>query len=127
MELRRDIRKARNLRVDSTDVERLLWSHLRGRRLRNFKFRRQQPIGGYIVDFVCVETRLVIELDGGQHSELAAQDAHRTTMLEKNGFRVVRFWNDEVLKNLEGVLEEILQQLEAPPSPQPSPASGRGG
>ena len=127
MELRRGITKARNLRVVSTDVERVPWTHLRGRRLGNFKFRRQQPIAGYIVDFVCVETRLVIELDGGQHSELAAQDAHRTAMLEKNGVRVVRFWNDEVLKNLEGVLEELLQQLEAPPSPQPSPASGRGG
>ena len=127
MELRRGITKARNLRVASTDFERLLWTHLRGRRLGNFKFRRQQPICGYIVDFVCVETRLVIELDGGQHSEHVAQDAHRTVMLEKNGFRVVRFWNDEVLKNLEGVLEQILRQSEAPPSPQPSPASGRGG
>ena len=127
MELRRDIRKARNLRVALTDVERLLWTYLRGRRLRNFKFRRQQPIGGYIVDFVCVETRLVIELDGGQHSEQVTQDAHRTAMLAKNGFRVMRFRNDEVLKNLEGVLEEILRQLEAPPSPQPSPAGGRGG
>jgi len=127
MELRRGVTKARNLRVASTDVERLLWTHLRGRHLGNFKFRRQQPIVGYIVDFVCVQTRLVVELDGGQHAEHAAQDAHRTAMLEKNGFRVVRFWNDDVLKNLEGVLEEILRQLEAPPSPQPSPASGRGG
>ena len=127
MELRRGITKARNLRVASTDVERLLWTHLRGRRLGNFKFRRQQPICGYIVDFACVETRLVIELDGGQHSEQVTQDAHRTAMLAKNGFRVMRFWNDEVLKNLEGVLEQILRQSEAPPSPQPSPASGRGG
>ena len=127
MELRRGITNARNLRVASTDVERVLWTHLRGRRLGNFKFRRQQPICGYIVDFACVETRLVIELDGGQHSEQVTQDAHRTAMLAKNGFRVMRFWNDEVLKNLEGVLEEILRQLEAPPSPQPSPASGRGG
>src|SRR6187399_2514187 len=127
MELRRGITKARNLRVASTDVERLLWTHLRGRRLGDFKFRRQQPICGYIVDFVCVETRLVIELDGGQHSEQVTQDAHRTAMLAKNGFRVMRFWNDEVLKNLEGVLEQILRQSEAPPSPQPSPASGRGG
>ena len=127
MELRRDIRKARDLRVASTDVERLLWTYLRGRRLRNFKFRRQQPIAGYIVDFVCVETRLVIELDGGQHSEHSAYDDHRSAILEKSGFRVLRFWNDEVLKNIEGVLEEILRQLEAPPSPQPSPASGRGG
>ena len=127
MELRRGITKARNLRVASTDVERVLWTHLRGRRLGNFKFRRQQPICGYIVDFACVETRLVIELDGGQHSEQVTQDAHRTAMLAKNGFRVMRFWNDEVLKNLEGVLEQILRQSEAPPSPQPSPASGRGG
>ncbi len=127
MELRRGITKARNLRVASTDVERLLWTHLRGRRLGNFKFRRQLPIGGYIVDFVCVETRLVVELDGGQHSEHSAYDSHRTAILEKSGFRVLRIWNDEVLKNLEGVLVEILRQSETPPSPQPSPASGRGG
>jgi len=127
MELRRGITRARALRLASTDAERVLWKHLRGRRLGNFKFRRQQPIAGYVVDFVCVDTRLIIELDGGQHSEQTSEDARRTVVLEKSGFRVLRFWNDQVLPDCEAVLAEILRQLETPPSPQPSPASGRGG
>jgi very-short-patch-repair endonuclease len=117
MELRRGITKARTLRVASTDVERVLWTHLRGRRLGKFKFRRQLPIAGYVVDFACIEARLVVELDGGQHANRVAQDNHRTTILEKNGFRVLRFWNDEVLKNLEGVLEETLRYLQTPSHP----------
>ena len=101
-------------------MERRLWYHLRDRRLGGAKFRRQLPIGPYIVDFVCVEIRLVIELDGGQHSEQVAYDAARTAFIEHEGYRVVRFWNDEVLKETEAVLELILGALNAPhPGPLP--------
>jgi len=91
------------------------------------KFRRQLPISGYIVDFVCLEEKVIVEVDGGQHNDRQVQDARRTAVLEKSGFRVLRFWNNEVLEKLNSVLEEILRAVEAPPSPQPSPASGRGG
>jgi len=91
------------------------------------KFRRQLPISGYIVDFVCLEEKVIVEVDGGQHNDRQVQDARRTAVLEKSGFRVLRFWNNEVLEKLDSVLEEILRAVEAPPSPQPSPASGRGG
>ena len=127
MESRRGIERARSLRGASTDAERRLWTHLRGRRLGNLKFRRQYPISGYVVDFVCLELKLIVELDGGQHSKQAEYDAARTAVLEKGGFRVLRFWDNDVLMRLEEVLEEILRQSDAPPSPQPSPASGRGG
>jgi len=100
---------------------------LRSRRLRQLKFRRQLPISGYIVDFVCLEEKVIVEVDGGQHNDRQVQDARRTAVLEKSGFRVLRFWNNEVLEKLDSVLEEILRAVEAPPSPQPSPASGRGG
>ena len=127
MELRRSTDKARNLRSASTDAERALWTRLRGRRLGDFKFRRQYPVSGFIVDFACLESHVVVELDGSQHFETSDYDTRRTTVLQKSGFRVIRFWDNDVLKELERVLEEILRQLQAPPSPQPSPASGRGG
>ncbi|MFC3859906.1 endonuclease domain-containing protein [Deinococcus antarcticus] len=100
--------KARALRREQTPEERLLWRALRNRFL-NVKFRRQWPIAGYIVDFVCFEARLIIELDGSQHAEESAceYDAVRTEILEAGGFRVVRFWNNEVNTNLEGVLHTI--------------------
>jgi very-short-patch-repair endonuclease len=119
MEWRRGIKQARTLRSSSTDAEALLWAQLRGRRLSGFKFRRQFPISAYIADFVCVESKLIIEVDGSQHADHVEYDAHRTEILAKNGFRVVRFWNNEVLFQMSGVLLEILRQLEAPPSPQP--------
>jgi adenine-specific DNA-methyltransferase len=125
MELRRGTRNARSLRTASTDAEAALWRHLRARRLGNLKFRRQFPISGYVADFVCLEAKLIVELDGGQHLETQARDAHRTAVLMKSGFRVLRFWDDDVLKDVQSVLEEILRAV--PPSPQPSPASGRGG
>jgi very-short-patch-repair endonuclease len=103
--------RARALRKNSTDAESLLWSHLRGRRLAGYKFRRQYPINGYIVDFVVLESKLIVEVDGGQHAVRAAQDDQRTKVLEQFGFRVVRFWNHDVLKNVEGVLESLLQEL----------------
>ena len=82
---------------------------------------------GYVVDFVCFEARVVVELDGSQHAEHIDYDELRTRTLMLNGFQVLRFWNNDVLKDCEGVLMTILRHLQAPPSPQPSPASGRGG
>ena len=117
---------ARNLRINQTDVERLLWLQLRDRRLCGYKFRRQQIIEPYIVDFVCFTHKLIIELDGSQHMEHAARDSTRTAFLESQGFRVLRVWNNEVLSNMEGVLDSILAALRASPSPQPSPARGEG-
>ena len=86
-----------------TDAERLLWKRLRMRQLADHKFRRQQPIGNYIVDFVCLEKQLAIEVDGGQHSEQADHDARRSAWLEAQGFRILRFWDHEVLKHIEAV------------------------
>ena len=108
---------ARTLREAMPDAERALWYHLRAKRLLGWKFRRQQPIGNYIVDFVCLEAKLVVELDGGQHVERADADARRTAWLESQGFRVLRFWNDAVLKEPDAVLEEILRHLPLSPTP----------
>ena len=102
--------RARELRITMTDAERRLWSALRGRRLRGFKFRRQHRLGPFIADFVCVEHRLVIEADGGQHAERAV-DARRTAWLEARGWRVLRFWNNDILANSEGVQDAILREL----------------
>jgi len=101
-------RTARELRVTMTGAERRLWSVLRGRRLQGYKFRRQHPFGPFILDFACVERQLVIEADGGQHADNEADD-RRTAWLEKRGWRVLRFWNNDVLANTEGVQEAILQ------------------
>ena len=98
---------AKALRRNPTEAERTLWKHLRMRQLDGCKFRRQQPLGQYIVDFVCLEKRMVVELDGGQHTEQADSDAERTTWLEAQGFRVMRFWNHDVLNNIEAVKEVI--------------------
>lgn len=104
--------RARALRRELTDVERKLWYKLRARSLLEQKFRRQVPIGDYIVDFCCTEKRLVVELDGEQHFEKTkAYDDARTKELERRGFRVLRFWNNEISRNLGGVLEEILKNL----------------
>ena|SRR5271167_326334 len=102
--------RARQLREFSTDAERRMWSALRDRRLSRYKFRRQHPIGRYIVDFACTEYRLVIELDGSQHADNAA-DARRTAWLESQGWRMVRFWNNDVLGNIDGVIEAVLEAL----------------
>jgi very-short-patch-repair endonuclease len=117
---------ARELRKLSTDTELRLWLHLKNRNLGGFKFRRQHPIPPYVVDFVCLEQKLIVELDGGQHAEQIARDAERTAYLESKGFRVIRFWNDDALKQTDAVLEEILRQLTAP-HPNPLPASGARG
>ena len=115
---------AKQLRQDSTDAERRLWAHVRAHRMLGWKFKRQQSIGKYIVDFVCFEAKLVIELDGGQHADAARADQARDSCLRSQGFRIVRFWNNEVLGNTEGVLARIADLL--PPSPQPSPTRGEG-
>jgi very-short-patch-repair endonuclease len=104
-------RQARNLRQTTTDAERRMWSALRDRRLLKYKFRRQHPIGHYIVDFACTQYRLVVEIDGSQHAE-SSKDARRTAFLEAQGWKVVRFWNNDVLANTTAVAEAILQALE---------------
>ena len=109
--------RARRLRRDSTDAERALWSVLRNRQLGGYKFRRQTPIVRHIVDFVCMEQRLVIEVDGGQHQEQSRYDNERTALLESEGYRVLRFWNNELLTGLESVADVILVELRKEPSP----------
>ncbi|SEH05249.1 endonuclease domain-containing protein [Candidatus Venteria ishoeyi] len=102
---------ARNLRNNPTSAERLLWQHLRKRQMLNFKFRRQEPLGDYIVDFICIEAKLIIELDGGQHAEQQAYDIKRTHYLENLGYQVIRFWNYQVFQNIESVKVEITNYL----------------
>jgi len=118
--------RSRSLRRNQTDAEARLWHHLRDRRLAGCKFRRQVPFGPYFADFACAEKRLIVELDGGQHSEQAARDAQRSAYLQQQGFTVLRFWNDQVLRETDAVLEEILRHLdgEAAPHPNPLPAGG---
>jgi crossover junction endodeoxyribonuclease RuvC len=99
------------LRRDAADVEALLWRRLRDRQLADAKFRRQEPILGFTADFVCHEKQLIVELDGGQHASRTEEDGRRTRLLEQAGFRVLRFWNSDVVENLDGVLEAIHQSL----------------
>ncbi|MEX0998680.1 MAG: endonuclease domain-containing protein [Thermodesulfobacteriota bacterium] len=106
-----DIHRARELRKRLTNAEKKLWSHIRLRQITGHKFRRQQPIGKYIVDFVCLEKKLVVEVDGRQHSEQSSYDEERTVWLESQGYRVLRFWNNEVLKEIEVVLDVIVGML----------------
>ncbi|HMM55474.1 MAG TPA: endonuclease domain-containing protein [Candidatus Desulfobacillus sp.] len=115
------IENAKQLRSNQTDAEQKLWYHLRAHRFMDLKFKRQKPLGRYIVDFVCVERKLIIELDGGQHAEQAAYDTERDDWLRSEGYAVLRFWNNEVMLEMEGVLERIRLALESLPSPQPSP------
>ena len=96
--------RARKLRLDATEAEQRLWYHLRSRQLAGATFRRQQPIGPYYADFCSVELKLVIEVDGGQHMEPCEQDDVRTAFLKRSGYRVLRFWNTDILGNLGGVL-----------------------
>jgi very-short-patch-repair endonuclease len=122
--------KAKRLRRDLTDAERKLWSILRGAQLDGAKFRRQQPIGPFIADFVCQDRRLIVEADGGQHSE-SPSDERRTAFLEHNGYRVLRFWNNDILNNLDGVAQVIASALSVPHPAQaalesPSPSRGEG-
>jgi len=116
------------LRKAPTDAESLLWYHLRDRRLAGHKFRRQRPIGPYFADFACLDAMLVIELDGGQHAGAVEYDQRRTDLMKAEGFRVLRFWNNEVLAQTEAVLEIILRALDesASPHPNPLPLAGEG-
>ena len=115
---------AKNLRKQSTDTEQLLWKYLKAKRLDGFKFKRQQPIGNCIVDFVCFERKVIIELDGGQHTlpEQIQKDRERDKWFEQQGYRVLRFWDNEVLRNTREVLEMIWEKcLNHPPlNPLPS-------
>ena len=113
------------MRKAPTEAEQKLWWHLRHRlAVSEIHFRRQVRLGRYIVDFASHGAKLVIEIDGSQHAEQAAADAERTRFLEAQGYRVVRFWNNEVLTNIEGVLETIQQALTTTPTPDPSPQGG---
>ena len=103
--------RARELRRNASETERLIWSRLRGRRFRQFKFRRQVAVGRYIVDFVCFDRRLIVELDGGQHTLQREYDGRRTAWLEQQDFRVIRFWNHDVMGDWDTVAEAIWQAL----------------
>ena len=122
---RRATLRARELRRNITDAEAKLWSRLRDRQLLGTKFRRQVPIGSFIADFCCRNPKLVVEVDGGHHAAHAAQDASRTRISAEHGYNVLRFWDDEVLKDTEGVLEAIAREVarrKRAPSPSPSPS-----
>jgi very-short-patch-repair endonuclease len=103
--------RARELRKSQTDAEKMLWNHLRLRQMGDYKFRRQQPIGKYIVDFVCLEKRLIIEVDGGQHAEQGPYDANRDSWLTSQGYRILRFWNNQIFNELDAVKETIFKVL----------------
>ncbi len=129
------VERARRLRRDQTDAERILWSRLRDRRLNGLKFKRQAPIDRYIADFCCADARLIVELDGGHHPANEEADAKRTAVLDACGYLVLRYWNNDVTKNLDGVLEDIVATLSRAPSltippsaphPGPLPSGERG-
>jgi len=119
---RKSTSRARKLRIGQTDAETKLWHRLRNRQIANYKFVRQEPIGRYICDFVCRERRLIVEVDGGQHSE-SHHDKIRDRELVDDGYRVLRFWNNDILGNIDGVLETIRSTLtdELPLTPTLSP------
>ncbi|HVM85325.1 MAG TPA: endonuclease domain-containing protein [Candidatus Binatia bacterium] len=121
------VSRARRLRRQSTDAELALWKHLRGRRFEGWKFRRQVPMGRYIVDFFCLEAGLVIEVDGGQHDRDRRKDEIRTAYIASHGYRVIRFWNNDVLSNIEGVLEQVLSTLKRGSIKPPLPEGEGGG
>ncbi len=103
--------KARELRKNQTISEAKIWHLVRAKQIAGLKFRRQHPIQPYIVDFVCLDKKLIIEVDGGQHADAIEYDEKRTQFLESNGYKVIRFWNNDVLHNIEGVYEVILKHL----------------
>jgi very-short-patch-repair endonuclease len=117
---------ARQLRKNLTDAERRLWSRLRVEQIAGCKFRRQAPIGRFIVDFVCYQENLIVELDGGQHAIRTREDDERTAWLNSQGFQVVRFWNNLIFEDLDAVLESIALVLRPTPHPNPPPQGGRG-
>ena len=112
--------RSRKLRNNATEAEKRLWQHLRNRQLRGVRFNRQFPVGQFICDFACREHRLIVELDGGQHSVATEYDERRTRFFVSQGYQVIRFWNNEVMENIEGVLMRIREALDNRPSPGPS-------
>lgn len=116
--------KARSLRKNPTEAEKALWRFLRLRQMDGHKFRRQFPIGRYIVDFISFEKRIIIEVDGGHHAAQVEYDQERTAWLESQGFQVFRFWNQQVMKEIESVKEVIMEALRSAPPPQSSPVEG---
>ncbi len=123
---------AKTLRRNLTDAEQKLWYHLRAHRFMGRKFKRQKPLGRYVVDFICLEEKLIIELDGGQHAESVEYDQERDSWLRSEGYTVLRFWNNELMNEAESVLERIRLALKYEAlssetlSPGPSPVNGRG-
>ena len=120
------IERSRSLRKGQTDAEKRLWGAIRNRQVFGYKFRRQYLIKGFIVDFVCLECKLIVEADGGQHQLQETYDQRRTVVLREEGYKVLRFWNNEILANLEGVLQKIMEVLGASPHPNPLPQAGEG-
>jgi crossover junction endodeoxyribonuclease RuvC len=119
--------EVRELRNNATPHEEMLWRQLKGKRLAGLKFSRQMPVAGYRVDFVCRAKKLIVELDGSQHSEAVAYDDARTRKLERAGYRVIRFWNNDLTSNMDGVLETIAAAAfvtERAPTPYPLPLAG---
>lgn len=110
-----NIGRARGLRKYPTDAEQRLWQKLRRGQIAGMKFRRQQPIGPFFVDFVCFEQRVIVEVDGGHHAQRASYDIDRTRWLEAQGYRVLRFWNGDVLANIDAVAQVILDCIDPPP------------
>ena len=118
--------RARTLRQNMTEAEIRVWRMLRAHRINRHKFRRQVPVGRYIADFVCHEARLIVEIDGGQHDSSSAGEIERSGFLQNQGYRILRFWNNEVLANPDGVYETVVDALAASPPPCPPPSRGRG-
>ena len=120
---------AKVLRHEMTDAERVLWREVRAHRFAGFKFKRQEPLGSYVVDFVCYEAKLIVELDGGQHAIQKEADEERTRWLASRGFRVLRFWNNDVLTNIAGVMHVIEKNLPTSTTspPLPDPLTGYSG
>ncbi|MBI3771620.1 MAG: endonuclease domain-containing protein [Gammaproteobacteria bacterium] len=116
------LNNVKNLRSNQTEAEQRLWHHLRAYRFMGLKFKRQKPMGSYIVDFVCLTHKLIIEIDGSQHAEQTDYDHHRDAWLKSQGYTVLRFWNNEVMQQLESVLERLQLAL----SPAPLPLAGEG-
>ena len=109
-----------------TEAEIRVWQMLRAHRMNGYKFRRQVPIGRYIADFVCHEARLVVEIDGGQHDHSSPRETERSSFLHNEGYRTLRFWNNDILANPDGVHQTIVNELAASPPPCPPPSRGRG-
>ena len=118
--------RARTLRREMTEAEERLWQRLRFRQTHGYRFRRQVPLGRFIADFMCHEARLIVEIDSGQHDPLSESEVQRTRFLESEGYRVLRFWNNDVMENADGVHAVIAQHLRRlHPHPNPPPSRGR--